>query len=72
MVRLLQFYGTPRHAALLFVRMDMNQRGQRPLSILPQYGITRSAEPIDFARPEPRRDLQSIVSRAQPYRRGTP
>src|SRR5580658_10599146 len=34
--------------------------------------VTRSAEPIGSAKPAPRRDPRNTVSRAQPYRCGTP
>jgi malonate-semialdehyde dehydrogenase (acetylating) / methylmalonate-semialdehyde dehydrogenase len=41
-------------------------------SISPQCGVTRSAEPIGSARPAPRRDPRNTVSRARPFRCGTP
>ena len=37
-----------------------------------QCGVTPSAEPIGSARPAPRRDPRNTVSRARPFRCGTP
>jgi osmoprotectant transport system permease protein len=41
-------------------------------SISPQCGVTRSGEAVGSARPAPRSDPRNTVSRARPFRCGTP
>jgi hypothetical protein len=54
------------------IKVGMKSSAADRGSISPQCGVTRSAEPIGSARPAPRRDPRNTVSRARPFRCGTP